>query len=279
MSRDLKWLNSITWQVRDKPDPWLPPLLFYRSSLLSGLLILFCHLKKPNPQGFSEAHEGLWVGLDWGNEKGRGLGGNEKQGQATFYDSPFCLWAPNPVCGVCVCVCVCVCVYFVGKKMRKNIVSSSMMNSASKTTILWNQPQPVDFSSLTRFDAHLPSSRICWVITPLFPHHFIWIATIVNEWFRFPAGDPGKSISEKETVFTLNVSSSQPLSKKLARKLTQPSGWCVRLPIWHIFSHFIITTLREEGELLSPFYGWEHWVSEGSTGKPRVISSKQLKLI
>ena len=105
VSRDLKWLNSITWQVRGKPgqdpDPRLPPLPFYRSSLLSSLLILFCHLKKPNPQGFSEAHEGLWVGLDWGNEKGRGLGGNEKQGQATFYDAPFCLWAPNPVCGVC----------------------------------------------------------------------------------------------------------------------------------------------------------------------------------
>ena len=44
------------------------------------LLILFCYLKKSNPQGFSEEHECLWVGLDWGNEKGRDLGGNEKQG-------------------------------------------------------------------------------------------------------------------------------------------------------------------------------------------------------
>ena len=136
VSRDLKWLNSITWQVRGKPgqdpDPRLPPLPFYRSSLLSSLLILFCHLKKPNPQGFSEAHEGLWVGLDWGNEKGRGLGGNEKQGQATFYDAPFCLWAPNPVCGVCVCVCVyvcvcvCVCVFTLwGRRCEKTLFQAA----------------------------------------------------------------------------------------------------------------------------------------------------------
>ena len=209
VSRDLKWLNSITWHVRGRPgldpDPWFPPLPFYCTSLLSMPLD---SLLLSNPQGFSEEHECLWVGLEWGNEKGRDLGGNEKQG------SNYILWCPilslSPESSVCVrvrvrvhvCVCVCVCVYFVGKKMWKNIVSGSMMNSASNTTILWSQPQPVDFSSLMRFDAHLPSSRICWIITPLFPHHFIWIATFVNEWFRLPAGDPGESISDKGTVFT-----------------------------------------------------------------------------